>query len=169
MSIDKKIVRQARVVSIDDDNDYRTGVVEVMGKQTEVLIHGTYGHAYNPPENSTGTLLASAGGDATKYFFPDQPNQRYRGLGPGEVQTGNYEGGNSIKYDSDGNITISTMGSTVVVSRNGNITITPSGDVIVENADVIVNGGDVIADGISLKTHVHGGVEAGGATTGAPE
>lgn len=33
---------------------------------------------------------------------------------------------------------------------------------------VNVTGGDVIADGISLKTHKHGGVQAGGAQTGVP-
>jgi hypothetical protein len=35
--------------------------------------------------------------------------------------------------------------------------------------DVDVTSGDVTADGISLKTHVHGGVEPGAGTTGAPE
>lgn len=34
--------------------------------------------------------------------------------------------------------------------------------------DVEVTGGDVTADGISLKTHVHGGVQAGASSTGAP-
>jgi len=33
---------------------------------------------------------------------------------------------------------------------------------------VVVTGGDVIADGISLKTHKHGGVAAGAAQTGVP-
>lgn len=32
-----------------------------------------------------------------------------------------------------------------------------------------VTGGDVTADGISLKTHKHGGVQSGGALTGAPQ
>lgn len=34
--------------------------------------------------------------------------------------------------------------------------------------DVEITGGDVTADGISLKTHVHGGVQAGASNTGAP-
>jgi phage baseplate assembly protein gpV len=33
---------------------------------------------------------------------------------------------------------------------------------------VNVTGGDVIADGISLKTHKHGGVQGGPSQTGAP-
>jgi len=36
------------------------------------------------------------------------------------------------------------------------------------NGDLIVTGGDVTADGISLKTHVHGGVESGGDETDQP-
>ena len=36
------------------------------------------------------------------------------------------------------------------------------------NGGFVVSGGDVVADGISLKTHVHGGVMAGGADTGPP-
>lgn len=35
------------------------------------------------------------------------------------------------------------------------------------NGNVIVNG-DVIADGISLKTHTHGGVASGSSSTGSP-
>lgn len=31
-----------------------------------------------------------------------------------------------------------------------------------------VSGGDVIADGVSLKTHVHSGIQAGGSNTGQP-
>lgn len=31
-----------------------------------------------------------------------------------------------------------------------------------------VSGGDVIADGVSLKTHVHSGVQSGGSNTGQP-
>lgn len=35
--------------------------------------------------------------------------------------------------------------------------------------NVAVTGGDVTADSIGLKTHVHGGVAAGGALTGVPQ
>lgn len=58
------------------------------------------------------------------------------------------------------------------------VTITAPGGATL-NADVTINGtlhvtgqitcdADVVADGVSLKTHTHGGVTAGGANTGAP-
>ncbi|MFY9349007.1 MAG: phage baseplate assembly protein V, partial [Sphingobium sp.] len=50
-------------------------------------------------------------------------------------------------------------GATMALVADGGVSI--KGDVTVE--------GDVIADGISLKTHLHGNVAAGGAKTGAPE
>ncbi len=37
------------------------------------------------------------------------------------------------------------------------------------NGDIVVKSGDVVADGISLKTHIHGGVLTGGAKTEKPE
>lgn len=37
------------------------------------------------------------------------------------------------------------------------------------SGDIAITGGDVTADGISLKTHVHGGVTTGTGTTGAPQ
>ena len=36
------------------------------------------------------------------------------------------------------------------------------------NGGFSVTGGDIVADGISLKTHVHGGVQTGSGDTGAP-
>lgn len=49
---------------------------------------------------------------------------------------------------------------------NGNVSI--QGNVSVQGA-VSVSGGDVSADGISLKSHVHGGVQPGGSTTSTPQ
>lgn len=51
--------------------------------------------------------------------------------------------------------------STMTVKCTGPVNIIAAGNVNVS--------GDVIADGISLKTHVHGGVEPGGGTTGEPQ
>ncbi|CVK18456.1 phage baseplate assembly protein V [Sporomusa sphaeroides] len=49
---------------------------------------------------------------------------------------------------------------TLMISAQGPVNIVAAGNVNVT--------GDVIADGVSLKTHVHGGVEPGGGTTGQP-
>lgn len=48
----------------------------------------------------------------------------------------------------------------IELKQDGSIVMTAPNNVIVH--------GDVIADGISLKNHVHGGVESGGSNTGVP-
>ena len=55
-------------------------------------------------------------------------------------------------------------GATARIEASGGITLI--GDVTVEGT--LTASVDVIADGISLKTHKHGGVQAGGAQTGVP-
>lgn len=64
----------------------------------------------------------------------------------------------SIKNDA---ITI-TAKETVL---NGNITVNGS----ISTTGTITSSTDVISAGISGKSHTHGGVEAGGASTGAPQ
>ncbi|SDD89943.1 phage baseplate assembly protein V [Sporomusa acidovorans] len=60
--------------------------------------------------------------------------------------------GTSLEYDRETHtLTIQAQGPLNVMA-GGNVNVT----------------GDVIADGISLKTHVHGGVQSGGSTTGKP-
>ena len=48
---------------------------------------------------------------------------------------------------------------------DGSITIT-NGNITITGGNITVTGGDVVADGISLKNHKHGGVQAGGSLTG---
>lgn len=57
-------------------------------------------------------------------------------------------------------------GVSLLVSGGGIAIVAPSGLQI--TGDVTVTG-DVIADGISLKTHVHGGVVPGSGNSGEPE
>ena len=61
------------------------------------------------------------------------------------------------------------QGAVIKLTRSG-IVIDGGGHAINISgaATVTVTGGDVIADGISLKTHKHGGVQAGAAQTGVP-
>lgn len=47
------------------------------------------------------------------------------------------------------------------------LAVTPGGIEI--RGNVTVTGGDVTADGISLKTHRHGGVQSGAGSTGTPQ
>lgn len=83
-----------------------------------------------------------------------------------------------IDVPSGGKIEL-TIGGTVLLLEDGKATLTtpeflvdcPSstfeGNIAVHGT-VTVTGGDVTADGKSLKTHTHGGVESGGSTSGPP-
>ena len=65
-----------------------------------------------------------------------------------------------------------------VCLTNGKATfrLTPSGEVIIEGTKLTMNmsegstitGGDLVVDGVSVKTHTHGGVQPGGANTNIP-
>lgn len=57
---------------------------------------------------------------------------------------------------------LEVTGSIVQTAASGSSTASFIGD-------LIVTGGDVEADGITLKTHVHGGVETGSGSTGVAE
>lgn len=70
--------------------------------------------------------------------------------------------GYAVVYGPEGVIIKDAAGSTT-------ITVTPAGVTIALTAgNVTVTGGDVIADGISLKTHLHSGVQTGGGNSGPP-
>lgn len=71
-------------------------------------------------------------------------------------------------------ITLSTGLATVTLTPGGGATITCKQDINVTTpnlrvaGNIVVTGGNVTADGISLKTHVHTGVQVGGGNTGPP-
>lgn len=72
-----------------------------------------------------------------------------------------YANGAYIEHDrASGRLTLDITGDIDIIA-GGTVTITAPGSVIVN--------GDVIADGISLKTHVHGGIKPGPADTGGPK
>lgn len=104
------------------------------------------------------------------------------GLGGGTADLTQQSNLGALVFAPIGNMDFQNVGATVVTLYGpGGVTIrdstgackielTPSGITITlpGGGNVTVNGGDVIADGISLKTHVHGGVEPGGGVTGVP-
>lgn len=68
---------------------------------------------------------------------------------------------------TSGGLEIEGGGTKMVFDPGGTLGIT-SGAVNITGCDVNVTGGDVIADGVSLKTHTHGGVSTGTGNTAAP-
>ncbi len=57
---------------------------------------------------------------------------------------------------------------TGLITGQGGLAISGGSGATVQG-DMAISGGDVTADGISLKTHVHGGVQAGSDNTGGPQ
>lgn len=94
-------------------------------------------------------------------------------------------GDTTIVFDQNGNITVNAPESCVVNTKNGTINATQkmtvnspqtefTGNVkINQDLTVVGNttsaGGDVVASGISLKSHVHSGVQGGPSDTGGPK
>lgn len=93
----------------------------------------------------------------------------YPALGNGLVEMIEFADGAQITYDPEGHRLRAVLpaGGTAEVEAPGGITL--RGDVTIEgNVDItgtVQADQDVLAGGISLKTHVHGGVQAGGGMT----
>lgn len=89
--------------------------------------------------------------------------------------------GTEVRYDDAAHaLTVTLAGNgTVEVTANGSVTVNSEGGVTVNadatiNGDVQVNGTltaseDCIGGGVSLKTHLHAGVESGTSMTGPPQ
>lgn len=69
----------------------------------------------------------------------------------------------------DGDFTIN--GNLVVngITTTNGLAVTGTAGATTMTGNVTVTGGDVTVDGISAKGHIHGGVQTGGGTTGAPQ
>jgi hypothetical protein len=76
----------------------------------------------------------------------------------------------SPETEMTGNLTVAGLTTTAGFVSQGTIGggATITGNVDITSGTVTVAGGDVVADGISLKTHTHSGVQAGGDNTGGP-
>lgn len=96
---------------------------------------------------------------ADAVFYPDVMNK---------ITVSEQDAGKAVWQKMDGSIKVALGDSAVEVT--GDVRI--SGDLSVSGtvtaADVTA-AGDVMAGGISLKSHVHGGVQGGNGTTGAPQ
>ena len=91
-----------------------------------------------------------------------------------------YNGDCKVKLGDDKSVTVTNGTSTMSMSASGEIGLTNgsaiiniSGSDITITGNITVNGtitttGDTIAAGISVSTHVHGGVSSGNNNTGTP-
>ena len=132
-----------------DSGAMTTAQVSYLGQTRDVQQITPYGLACSPPNGSTWLLWQVRGNSNDIAGFGNDYKSRPKGLVEGEAVLFNSKTGTIIKLDASGNVVIESAG----VSSNATITVV---------------GGDVIADGISLKTHVHGGVTTGPGNTTTP-
>ena len=86
----------------------------------------------------------------------------------GQISVSAQDAGKAVWQTLSGGVKVAlgTEGVEVTgdVSISGNLSV--SGNITAANVSA---SGDVTAGGISLKNHVHGGVQGGSGTTGAPQ
>lgn len=189
----KGLIKAARMTSSDDSFDNRRGVFQYQGQDGSLgTIITPYGHCSNPPNNSLAFIFSQNGQDSNAVALVDDPKNRFRNLKKGEVAVGNYTTRAKVLFDEGGNVEIDspdadvtiTAGRDVVINAADDITI--NGDnlsfnitgtstftiggtsITIDSSGITVTSGDIVADGISLKSHLHTGVQAGGSNTGGP-
>ena len=143
---------------IDDTGDYQTVQVKInqleMRDGIPVAYH--FGYAACPPIGATAVLTfasgdRSAGVATATHDAPTRP----RNLLPGE----------SMIYDSTGNHVYLRQGGTIEIIAATKVHITSP---LVEVTGDITAQGDIKAGTVSLRHHVHSGVQSGSSNSGQP-
>lgn len=150
---------RAKIEKVDDTGS--TQHLQVSALTNEVLDNldrcGIYGVTSNALPGASSIVLFSGGDRSNGVVIATEDNRyRVRNLQSGEVAIYNHTG-TMILLKSDGTIEIS----------GGDVKVMNS-DVQVLSGNVEVHSGDVIASGISLKNHIHSGVDTGNGNTGSP-
>lgn len=142
------------VLAIVDDATKLQGVqVKLLSGEVRTMERfQNYGFSSHPhPGAEVVAVFCGGNRDHGLAIAIDDRRYRIKNLQPGEVAISD-DLGHEIRLTRTG---ISILGCNHPI----NITACPS---------VTVTNGDVIADGVSLKHHKHGGVQAGSSQTGGP-
>jgi phage baseplate assembly protein V len=124
--------------------------------------------AWSPVSVGEQGLLLSPGGDiAGAVFLPGIFSSASPPPGDSLAELVEYQDGARIGYDPQTHALTAILpaGATARLEADGGVSI--KGDITLTGK--LTASGDVVAGGISLMNHKHGGVQAGGAKTGAPE
>lgn len=132
-----------------DGNQFYNAQVSYMSMVNESVIWYPYGMAANTPIDSFGITFNITGNQENQVTFPYSWDKRFTGLKSGEVIVGNPVKQTSIKFDEDGNITITSTGN---VTIQGDLKVT--GD-IVASGDVSSDAGSLTMSDIQDKYNEH--------------
>lgn len=147
------MVARGVLALVNDALKIQSVQVELLsGEVRDMERFQNYGFSSNPFAGAEAVAVFVGGNrDHGLVLAIDDRRYRVKNLLTGEVAI----------YDDLGHSIKLTRTGIVIAGGSHNITISGA-------PQVTVTGGDVIADGISLKTHKHGGVTAGSAQTGVP-
>lgn len=127
-----------------------------------VALPAVYRSAYAPPANAkTVHRTTYADGAVIEY---DREAHKLTATIPGDVEL---TADGDVTVDAGGSVAVSATSVSITASNveiDGSCTIT--GDLNVDGT--VMADTDVIAGTVSLKTHVHGGVQAGSGSTSPP-
>lgn len=159
------MVSRAVVNLVSDAAKFQALQITMMADQTpdDVERFQTYGHTSVPHPGAEGLALAVGGSTGhTVVICVDDRRYRMVGLQAGEVAL----------YDDLGHKVHLTRDGIVIDGAGQDIRFINTPTVRVE-ADLYVTGeivatGDVTGAGVSLETHIHGGVAVGPGQTGVP-
>lgn len=128
---------------------------------------------WSPPSVGEQVLLVCPDGQiGAAVAIPAIVQDTFPPLGSTTAEMIEFADGAKLTYDPEAHELVAVLpaGGTVDVTADGGITL--RGDVTIEGnlavTQTVTADEDVIADGISLKTHKHGQVQAGGAQSGVP-
>lgn len=129
--------------------------------------------SWSPPTiDEQGLLFCPEGDIAASIFLPGITRDSFPPAGSTIEEAIVYADGARIAYDPQAHVLTAELpgGATANITAEqvnitGNVAIT--GDLTVTGTATADT--DVIGGGISLKDHTHGGVQAGGATSGPPQ
>lgn len=165
----------------DDVADIPVQQVSYLGKVADAVMWFPFGFHANVPADELAVLMALQGNPEARIGLPGSPQSRPRVVA-GEVVVYHPSTGASLKFNSDGTITITSIGVLTInapqVTMNGNLFVNGTA-VVTGNVFLFANvsatfgtaafGAAVTAAGTSIgSTHAHSGVTPGVGTSGPP-
>lgn len=163
----RNAISRAVVALVDDSRKVQEVQVDLLDGETRDKVERVQNYGFTSvPMGGAEAIVIFVGSSRDHGVAVAVDDRRYRlkDLQAGEVAVFTDQG-DKIVLKRGGTIEITASTKVSIVSDveiSGNLTVNGNGGVTVPT-------GDVEAGSISLKTHVHGGVQSGGGTTGAPQ
>lgn len=155
------IIKQAifRGEDLDDTKVFQQGRFRSNGKTSKFIMMSTYGICSMPPKGGHILMFNSQGRESSRFGFVNDFVRRMRGMKEFEVALLNTKTGKYIYLKNDGSVEVNSD-----LNITGDLTVVGA---ISATGDVVAGSGDTIP--ISLKDHIHTGVEPGAGDSGPPK